>query len=49
MPVICYGLRTDFRGAGFAGSLELLAIADARHGGAVYVKRTFDHLDPVAG
>ncbi|QJR13521.1 thymidine kinase [Usitatibacter palustris] len=28
VPVICYGLRTDFRGAGFAGSLELLAIAD---------------------
>ena len=29
VPVICYGLRTDFRGAGFPGSLELLAIADA--------------------
>ena len=29
IPVICYGLRTDFRGAGFAGALELLAIADA--------------------
>jgi len=28
VPVICYGLRTDFRGAGFAGALELLAIAD---------------------
>ncbi len=29
VPVICYGLRTDFRGVGFAGSLELLALADA--------------------
>jgi thymidine kinase len=29
VPVICYGLRTDFRGEGFAGALELLAIADA--------------------
>ena len=29
VPVICYGLRTDFRGQGFAGALELLAIADA--------------------
>ena len=29
VPVICYGLRTDFRGVGFPGSLELLAIADA--------------------
>ncbi len=28
VPVICYGLRTDFRGEGFAGALELLAIAD---------------------
>ena len=28
VPVICYGLRTDFRGVGFPGSLELLAIAD---------------------
>ena len=28
VPVICYGLRTDFRGDGFAGALELLAIAD---------------------
>lgn len=28
VPVICYGLRTDFRGAGFPGALELLAIAD---------------------
>jgi thymidine kinase len=28
-PVICYGLRTDFRGTGFPGALELLAIADA--------------------
>lgn len=29
VPVICYGLRTDFRGVGFPGSLELLAIADS--------------------
>jgi thymidine kinase len=29
VPVLCYGLRTDFRGVGFPGSLELLAIADA--------------------
>ena len=29
VPVICYGLRTDFRGVGFAGSIELLSIADA--------------------
>jgi thymidine kinase len=28
VPVICYGLRTDFRGRGFEGSLELLSIAD---------------------
>jgi thymidine kinase len=28
VPVICYGLRTDFQGAGFPGALELLAIAD---------------------
>lgn len=28
VPVICYGLRTDFRGAGFPGAVELLAIAD---------------------
>ena len=28
VPVICYGLRTDFRGEGFPGALELLAIAD---------------------
>jgi len=28
VPVICYGLRTDFRGIGFPGALELLAIAD---------------------
>ncbi len=28
IPVICYGLRTDFRGVGFPGALELLAIAD---------------------
>jgi len=24
VPVICYGLRTDFRGAGFPGALELV-------------------------
>ncbi len=29
VPVICYGLRTDFRGKGFPGALELLSIADA--------------------
>jgi thymidine kinase len=29
VPVICYGLRTDFRGVGFPGALELLALADA--------------------
>jgi len=29
VPVICYGLRTDFRGEGFPGALELLARADA--------------------
>jgi thymidine kinase len=28
IPVLCYGLRTDFRGKLFAGSAELLAIAD---------------------
>lgn len=28
VPVLCYGLRTDFRGALFAGSAELLALAD---------------------
>lgn len=28
IPVICYGLRTDFRGELFEGSKELLAIAD---------------------
>ena len=29
VPVICYGLRTDYRGKGFPGALELLSIADA--------------------
>jgi thymidine kinase len=29
VPVICYGLRTDFRGKGFPGALELLSLADA--------------------
>ena len=28
VPIICYGLRTDFQGIGFPGALELLAIAD---------------------
>jgi thymidine kinase len=28
IPVMCYGLRTDFRGRLFPGSAELLAIAD---------------------
>ena len=28
IPVLCYGLRTDFRGEAFPGSAELLAIAD---------------------
>lgn len=27
-PVICYGLRTDFRGQPFPGSAQLLALAD---------------------
>ena len=29
LPVVCYGLRTDFRGALFPGSAVLLGIADA--------------------
>ncbi len=29
IPVLCYGLRTDFRGELFEGSAELLAIADS--------------------
>lgn len=28
VPVLCYGLRTDFQGALFPGSAELLALAD---------------------
>lgn len=28
LPVLCYGLRTDFQGELFEGSAELLAIAD---------------------
>ncbi|MFC3703389.1 thymidine kinase [Devosia honganensis] len=28
IPVMCYGLRTDFQGRLFPGSMELLAIAD---------------------
>ena len=30
IPVICYGLRTDFKGELFPGSAELLATADVR-------------------
>ncbi len=29
IPVLCYGLRTDFRGELFPGSAELLALADS--------------------
>ncbi len=29
IPVLCYGLRTDFLGALFPGSASLLALADA--------------------
>jgi thymidine kinase len=29
IPVLCYGLRTDFQGQLFPGSAELLALADA--------------------
>jgi thymidine kinase len=29
IPVLCYGLRTDFQGKLFAGSAELLALADS--------------------
>lgn len=29
IPVLCYGLRTDFRGQLFEGSAQLLAIADS--------------------
>jgi thymidine kinase len=29
VPVICYGLRTDFRTRAFAGSARLLEVADA--------------------
>jgi len=28
IPVLCYGLRTDFRGELFPGSARLLAVAD---------------------
>ncbi len=28
IPVLCYGLRTDFQGKLFPGSAELLAVAD---------------------
>ena len=28
IPVMCYGIRTDFQGKLFEGSLELLALAD---------------------
>ena len=30
IPVICYGLRTDFKGELFPGSAELLALCNAR-------------------
>ncbi len=29
VPVLCYGLRSDFRGDPFPGSIQLLALADA--------------------
>jgi len=29
VPVLCYGLRSDFRGDPFPGSIMLLALADA--------------------
>lgn len=29
IPIMCYGLRTDFQGKLFPGSMELLAVADA--------------------
>lgn len=29
IPVICYGLRTDFRGDPFPGAIHLLALADS--------------------
>ncbi|NWN13341.1 thymidine kinase, partial [Escherichia coli] len=29
IPVLCYGLRTDFQGRLFPGSAELLALADS--------------------
>ena len=29
IPVLCYGLRTDFRGQPFAGSTMLLALAES--------------------
>ena len=28
LPIICYGLRSDFRGEGFPGALALLTLAD---------------------
>ena len=28
LPVICYGLRSDFRGEGFPGAIALLTLAD---------------------
>lgn len=31
LPVLCYGLRTDFQGELFSGSCKLLAIADELH------------------
>lgn len=29
VPIICYGLRTDFQGRAFPGAAELLALADS--------------------
>ncbi len=29
IPIICYGLRSDFKGEGFEGSMALLVLADA--------------------
>src|SRR5690606_19136209 len=50
IPVMCYGLRTDFQGRLFPGSAELLAIADTlRQIRTICQKRStksmFEHLD----
>lgn len=52
LPVLCYGLRTDFRGQLFTGAAELLAIADnlreirtichCGHKATMVVRRTSD-------